>query len=31
MKKSPFDGMTLAHSQVATSLNECEAAHVVLG
>lgn len=31
MNKSPFDGMTLAHSQVATSLNECEAAHVVLG
>ena len=31
MNKSPFNGMTLAHSQVATSLNECEAAHVVLG
>ena len=31
MLKSPFNGMTLAHSQVATSLNECEAAHVVLG
>ena len=31
MKQSPFNGMTLAHSQVATSLNECEAAHVVLG
>ena len=30
MSKSPFNGMTLAHSQVATSLNECEAAHLVL-
>ena len=31
MKRSPFRGMTLAHSQVATSLNECETAHVALG
>ncbi len=30
MKNSPFNGMNLAHSQVATSLNECEATHVVL-
>ena len=31
MQQSPFKGMPLAHSQVATSLNECEAKHVVLG
>jgi hypothetical protein len=31
LKRSPFRGMTLAHSQVATSLNESETAHVALG
>ena len=31
MKQSPFRDMSLAHSQVATSLNECEAKHVALG
>lgn len=30
MNNSPFNGMTLVHSQVATALNECEASHVVL-